>query len=550
MIVGSVRRLPSASSGGTTTPAGWRARGSLGVSSSFSSKSSWTRGASSAAPSAHAVEVARLERTLDDGGRSVLGSERARIRSATRRQMDDDAMKQKHPRTGEWRRLKKPRNLTDAEVEGYRRVADNEEVRLLRILAAQAPCLDKAACASLALSEVGDALRTLRLGLGDIFVSREALASEHAARAAFGASAANASAVLLNRDGRENTSKEDNEEEEKGTDGAGGVARAKDDDEGAGEDDDPNGEGSTTGAGTAQRRGRSGKGGATPPMLPARSPSLRYPSCAVVGNAGSLLRRRHGDAIDAHAAQFRLNQAPTVGFAPHVGRKTTLRLLNAAWTREYGRSADAASTNAAGSIVPGAPGRLRAALEPGSTLVATRSRPEKFAQLWRALEREGRLAGTARRPGSSVGVVPDGDRDVGVSALLLSDAAVTLTRHMLERLRLARLRGAAVGGSRAALAGRGGSAPSTGALAIAVAVSGVCAGPVRLYGFSGEVARDASESARKAGGGRSGPYHYFSQSDVWPDNPDQKAHPHHSYPLEADLVEVLVALGAVTEVVL
>lgn len=50
-------------------------------------------------------------------------------------------------------------------------------------------------------------------------------------------------------------------------------------------------------------------------------------------------------------------------------------------------------------------------------------------------------------------------------------------------------------------------------------------------------------------GGRGGPYHYFSRADDWPDNPDQKAHPHHSYPLEADMVEVLRELGAVTEVV-
>ena len=96
-------------------------------------------------------------------------------------------MKQKSPRTGEWRRLKKPRNLTAAELDGYHRVAENEELRLLRILAAQTPCVDKAACASLALSEVGDELRTLRLN--DLFVSRAALASEAAMHAAFGASA-------------------------------------------------------------------------------------------------------------------------------------------------------------------------------------------------------------------------------------------------------------------------------------------------------------------------------------------------------------------------
>ena len=134
-----------------------------------------------------------------------------------------------------------------------------------------------------------------------------------------------------------------------------------------------------------------------------------------------------------------------------------------------------------------------------------------------------------------------------VQALLLSDGTVTAARRMLERLRLARLRGVAVGGPKTALAGKGGSAPSTGALAVALAVSGICEGPVRLYGFSGETAKDSS--TKRSGVGGVSPYHYFSRADNWPDNPDQKAHPHHSYPLEADLVEVLKELGAVTEVV-
>ena len=140
-------------------------------------------------------EMARLERSLDHGGRAALKGERARIAAATRKAMEDDSMKQKHARTGEWRRLKRPRNLTAAEEDGYRRADTAEESRLLRILAAQAPCGDRATCQSLALSEVGDELRTLRLN--DIFASRAALSSDAAMRAAFGASAPNASAILL-----------------------------------------------------------------------------------------------------------------------------------------------------------------------------------------------------------------------------------------------------------------------------------------------------------------------------------------------------------------
>ena len=158
--------------------------------------------AAGGAAGGHADEIARLVRSLTDhGGKAAAASERARIKSATRKQMEDDSMKQKNARTGEWRRLRKPRNLTIAEMDGYRRVADNEEVRVLRLLAAQTPCADKAACASLALSEVGDELRTLRLG--DLFVSRAARASDAAMRAAFGASAANATSILFGDEDKE-----------------------------------------------------------------------------------------------------------------------------------------------------------------------------------------------------------------------------------------------------------------------------------------------------------------------------------------------------------
>jgi hypothetical protein len=216
-------------------------------------------------------------------------------------------------------------------------------------------------------------------------------------------------------------------------------------------------------------------------------------------------RHRHGADIDAHAAQLRLNQAPVAGFEPRVGARTTMRLLNAAWAREYGRPGAARGTSAGGGTVVGAPRLLRAALELGVTLVATRARPEKFAQLRRALAEDGRLAGTVGVAAAGGEVPPtrgwdgegeswdeasesaDGEGDV--VALLLSDAVVGAARRMLERLRLARLRGVAAGGPRSALAGKGGSAPSTGALAVALAVSGVCDGPVRLYGYAYLIAR-------------------------------------------------------------
>ncbi|KAK3280217.1 hypothetical protein CYMTET_11936 [Cymbomonas tetramitiformis] len=54
-------------------------------------------------------------------------------------------------------------------------------------------------------------------------------------------------------------------------------------------------------------------------------------SCAVVGNSGLLLKYRQGRAIDAHDAVFRFNDAPTKGFEDHVGRRTTLRIVEDAY---------------------------------------------------------------------------------------------------------------------------------------------------------------------------------------------------------------------------
>ena len=64
-------------------------------------------------------------------------------------------------------------------------------------------------------------------------------------------------------------------------------------------------------------------------------PSRRFRTCALVGNARSLLKKSHGADIDAHDAVMRLNQATTVGFEKHVGKKTTFRLINSKWAQAY-----------------------------------------------------------------------------------------------------------------------------------------------------------------------------------------------------------------------
>ena len=54
----------------------------------------------------------------------------------------------------------------------------------------------------------------------------------------------------------------------------------------------------------------------------------RWRRCAVVGDGSGLLRTELGEVIDRHDAVLRFNLAPLAGMEGHVGRKTTLRLLN------------------------------------------------------------------------------------------------------------------------------------------------------------------------------------------------------------------------------
>ena len=58
---------------------------------------------------------------------------------------------------------------------------------------------------------------------------------------------------------------------------------------------------------------------------------LVRPSCAVVGNSPLLLGQRAGPSIDSHDVVIRFNFAPTRGFEPDVGTKTSVRVMGKTW---------------------------------------------------------------------------------------------------------------------------------------------------------------------------------------------------------------------------
>eukprot|EP00899_Mesostigma_viride_P006005 jgi/Mesvir1/15405/Mv06590-RA.1 len=55
----------------------------------------------------------------------------------------------------------------------------------------------------------------------------------------------------------------------------------------------------------------------------------RFKSCAIVGNSGHILKKEYGPYIDRHDAVVRFNiLSLSPRFAPHIGTKTTIRVLN------------------------------------------------------------------------------------------------------------------------------------------------------------------------------------------------------------------------------
>ena len=74
--------------------------------------------------------------------------------------------------------------------------------------------------------------------------------------------------------------------------------------------------------------------------------------CAVVGSGGSLWRSGLGREIDSHDVVLRVNQAPTVGYERHVGRRTHVRMLNNRWSMKYSHDRHSPSAVRAVSLFP------------------------------------------------------------------------------------------------------------------------------------------------------------------------------------------------------
>ena len=69
--------------------------------------------------------------------------------------------------------------------------------------------------------------------------------------------------------------------------------------------------------------------------LPLEDVALKFETCAVVGNSGSVEGAGQGPEIDAAEAVFRINYAPTKGFEKDVGSKTHFDVINLQHTKPF-----------------------------------------------------------------------------------------------------------------------------------------------------------------------------------------------------------------------
>jgi len=208
-----------------------------------------------------------------------------------------------------------------------------------------------------------------------------------------------------------------------------------------------------------------------------------YGRCAIVGNSQRMLLRTDGAEIDAHDVVMRLNNAPTMGFEPFVGSKTTHRLVNNQWTRTY---------STMGRRLP---------LEWNVTLLASRTDYKSYTALFQQLK-------TVRS-------------DIAVVRLTME--GVNKGGEMLRKIgaRIERWRGLEYVGK---------GSPSSGIVAVYLMLQ-MCASlsvyGVGLEGCAGECAGSTA-------------WHYW-QDEEFKTSREFGEVPHHSFELEHDVLRLLHA---------
>ena len=208
-------------------------------------------------------------------------------------------------------------------------------------------------------------------------------------------------------------------------------------------------------------------------------PPDQVASCALVGNARSMLTEERGDEIDSHEVVMRLNQAPTVNFEKYVGSKTTHRLVNNKWGAAYKANE-------------------KLAMEPGVTMVFSRTDWLSYLRIAKVL----------------------GARDSEVKMRLLSRETVNYAGDLLRKMkgRVDLVRGLPYPGK---------GSPSSGWIGVWFLMQ-FC-DKVSVYGMGDSIA--AVDGVATA-------WHYF-ENRHFGNSREFSIDPHHSFKLEADILQVM-----------
>ena len=410
--------------------------------------------------------------------KKVLEYERKRIYASEVKTMRQDEMKTRNENTGKWRMLSKPRRLNSTEMRGYVDHIESEEARAkgaLKTLQAL-KCETEKECEKVVEELVSKIIDEFKKS-EKLFVDHEVVSSINLSNRAFGSR--NAERAILTLSGDKEQLKMLGLDEEK-----------------------------MNGFRELGRK-RGGK-----------------KACAVVGN-GPVEENRNserweeededtsdgekssknniGRTIDSHDVVFRVNQGPTSGrYEEKVGSKTEFRVLNNAWSEKYGQE------SAIGK-------KLREAVLMDETVISTRANAERFYELANQFYR------SSLHP-----------------PWMASDRLQSDVRKLLEKVRLVKTRVTVMREENIERDGlkehedkkhaiiKGGTTPSTGILAIFLAIASGC-DTVEPYGFSFGHGRFSGNNGMKT-------YHYFVDKESF-------HNPTHSYALEGEILRVVKRLG-------
>ena len=441
-------------------------------------------------------------REFSETDKKVLEYERRRIYASETKIMRQDEMKARNLKTGKWKMLSKPRALNETEMRGYVDHIESEEARVKGVLKTLRGmrCESESACEKIVEELVLKTIDGFKKS-EKLFVDHEVVSSINLSNRAFGSRNAEKAILTLSGD-REQLKMLGFDEEkmygfrEKGRKRGGASEKKRK-------------ECAVVGNGPIRReennRGSNKRGGEEEDIDESEESGGANTNNDDDDDINSV-----GRTIDSHDVVFRVNQGPTGGrYEEKVGAKTDFRVLNNAWVEKYGQE------SALGK-------KLREAVETDETVISTRASAERFYELAKQFQKEGGKRSSLHPPWMASDRVQSDVRKLLEKVRAVKTRIVVMRENGLEE-------GDQEHEDKKHVIMHGGTTPSTGILAIFLALASGC-DTVDPYGFSyGRGGRFSSGNSMKT-------YHYFTDKESF-------HNPTHSYALEGEILRVVKRLG-------